>query len=355
MDFLALKIAWDVHRKQLRKGSSIPYIIHPIEVAVILYENDADEELINAAFLHDTLEDTTGNREELLKKLKDNFSKRTIDLVLAASEPLKVKTTEKLTLEEEVKTWRQRKQHTIEFVKEASRDIKMLICADKLSNIRSTYKDYKRLGKKVWEKFNAGYEEQKWYYKSLVDALSELEGLKMYEELKKLVEQIFYFEDHFVEIRDAMIEEKILLKDDIIKNWGSEIIVSKGKIHKIFELPWLIAVSQEEILGYLIYRIENDECELVLLESFCKNVGIGSKLLKELENIAKKNECKRIFLITTNDNIDAMKFYQKNGFEIVAIHKDAANRARSIKPQIPLIGNYEIPVKDEIEFELKFS
>ncbi|WDU84542.1 HD domain-containing protein [Caloramator sp. Dgby_cultured_2] len=201
-------MAWDVHKKQLRKGSSIPYIIHPIEVAIILYENGADEELLNAAILHDTLEDTTGNREELLNKLKNNFSRRTIDLILAASEPLKVKTKEKLTQEEEIKTWRERKEHTIEFVKGASRDIKMLICADKLSNIRSTYRDYKRLGKKVWEKFNAGYEDQKWYYESLVKALEELKGLKMYDEFKNLVEQIFNYDKKDIIIKYADIEEK---------------------------------------------------------------------------------------------------------------------------------------------------
>ncbi|CCC57929.1 MULTISPECIES: GNAT family N-acetyltransferase [Caloramator] len=354
MNFLALKIAWDVHKKQLRKGSSIPYIIHPIEVAIILYENGADEELLNAAILHDTLEDTTGNREELLNKLKNNFSRRTIDLILAASEPLKVKTKEKLTQEEEIKTWRERKEHTIEFVKGASRDIKMLICADKLSNIRSTYRDYKRLGKKVWEKFNAGYEDQKWYYESLVKALEELKGLKMYDEFKNLVEQIFNYDKKDIIIKYADIEEKKVLMEGIKREWGSDIILSKGKVHRIIELPWLIAVSEGEILGFLIYSIEKAECEIVLLESLVKNIGVGSKLLKELTSIAKK-ECQRIFLITTNDNIDAMKFYQKNGFEMVAIYKDAVKRARCIKPQIPLIGNYEIPIKDEIEFELRFS
>lgn len=354
MNFLALKIAWDVHKKQLRKGSSIPYIIHPIEVAIILYENGADEELLNAAFLHDTLEDTTGNREELLNKLKNNFSRRTIDLILAASEPLKVKTKEKLTQEEEIKTWRERKEHTIEFVKGASRDIKMLICADKLSNIRSTYRDYKRLGKKVWEKFNAGYEDQKWYYESLVKALEELKGLKMYDEFKNLVEQIFNYDKKDIIIKYADIEEKKVLMEGIKREWGSDIIISKGKVHRITELPWLIAVSEGEILGFLIYSIEKAECEIVLLESLVKNIGVGSKLLKELTSIAKK-ECQRIFLITTNDNIDAMKFYQKNGFEMVTIYKDAVKRARCIKPQIPLIGNYEIPIKHEIEFELKFS
>lgn len=142
--------------------------------------------------------------------------------------------------------------------------------------------------------------------------------------------------------------------EGIKREWGSDIILSKGKVHRIIELPWLIAVSEGEILGFLIYSIEKAECEIVLLESLVKNIGVGSKLLKELTSIAKK-ECQRIFLITTNDNIDAMKFYQKNGFEMVAIYKDAVKRARCIKPQIPLIGNYEIPIKDEIEFELRFS
>ncbi|WDU82105.1 GNAT family N-acetyltransferase [Caloramator sp. Dgby_cultured_2] len=102
--------------------------------------------------------------------------------------------------------------------------------------------------------------------------------------------------------------------EGIKREWGSDIILSKGKVHRIIELPWLIAVSEGEILGFLIYSIEKAECEIVLLESLVKNIGVGSKLLKELTSIAKK-ECQRIFLITTNDNIDAMKFYQKMGLK----------------------------------------
>jgi len=189
LNFLALKIAWDVHKEQLRKGSRDPYIIHPIEVAVILYENGADEDILNAALLHDTIEDTKGDKKELINIIKQNFNKRTLDLILAVSEPLKISGS--LSQEEEIKTWKYRKEHTIEFVKNSSRDVKMLICADKLSNIRSTYKEYKKVGKKVWENFNAGYREQKWYYLSLVEALSELQGFKMYDEFKCLVNEIF--------------------------------------------------------------------------------------------------------------------------------------------------------------------
>lgn len=355
MDFKAIKIAWDVHKKQIRKGSEIPYIVHPIEVATILYENGADEDILNAALLHDTIEDTKGDREVLLSYLKDNFNSRVIELVLAASEPYKVNSKGILSKEEEIGTWRERKQHTIDFIKNANIDVKMLICADKLSNIRSTYKDYKRIGDKVWKKFNAGYEEQRWYYQELVEVLKELEAFSMYGELKTLVEKLFENKDQIIKVKVASQEEKNKLRETIIKDWGSDVIVAKGRVYNTFELPWIIAKDDEKILGFAVYSIENNECELVLLESLSQNKGIGSKLLNKTIEIAKVNGCRRISLITTNDNVDAIKFYQKHGFKLVAIYKGAVNEARQTKPQIPLIGNYDIPIEDEIEFELIFS
>lgn len=352
MDFKALKIAWDVHKKQLRKGSNIPYIVHPLEVAIILYENGADEDLLIAALLHDTIEDTKGDREKLLSYLNENFNSRVIELILAASEPYKVQSKKVLSEEDEINTWKERKQHTIEFIKNANYDVKMLICADKLSNIRSTFKDYERIGDKVWKKFNAGYEEQRWYYKNIVIVLSELENLNMYQELCKLVEKTF--DNKEIEIREATAQEKENLREVITKNWGSDIIVSRGRVYDVFQLPFLVAKSDKNIQGFAVYSIENNECEIVLLESLVQNKGIGSKLLEHLTNLANEKGCRRVFLITTNDNIEAIKFYQKNGFKISNIYKGAVNEARKTKPQIPLIGYHDIPVEDEIEFELIF-
>ncbi|KRQ87374.1 GTP pyrophosphokinase [Caloramator mitchellensis] len=355
MDFKALKIAWDVHKKQIRKGSDIPYIVHPIEVAIILYENGADDDILNAALLHDTIEDTKGDREILLSYLKQNFNSRVVDLILAASEPYKVQSKKVLSKEEEINTWMERKKHTIDFIKNANLDVKMLICADKLSNIRSTFKDYKRIGDRVWKKFNAGYDEQKWYYENLVKVLNDLEDKNMYKELKTLVENIFEDRNKIVQIKEASEEDKNFLKEIIKDNWGSEIIVSKGKAYNVLNLPVIIAKVGEKIQGFAAYSIENKECELVLLESVEQSKGIGGMLIEKIIQISKENNCRRLFLITTNDNIEAIKFYQKNGFKLSSVYKGAVNEARKIKPQIPLLGNYDIPIEDEIEFELIFS
>ena len=79
--------------------------------------------------------------------------------------------------------------------------------------------------------------------------------------------------------------------------------------------------------------------------------GIGTALLDEIESLAKQKNCKRLWLITTNDNVDALRFYQKRGYEIKAVHPHAIEESRKIKPQIPLIGNYGIPIRDEIEMD----
>jgi ribosomal protein S18 acetylase RimI-like enzyme len=89
------------------------------------------------------------------------------------------------------------------------------------------------------------------------------------------------------------------------------------------------------------------------LETFLQNKGIGTQIIEKIKEIAKIKNCKRIWLITSNDNIDAIKFYQRKGFNIANIYKNAMDKSRELKPSIPLIGNYEIPIRDEIEFEIK--
>lgn len=187
MNNLALTLAWEAHKNQKRKGSNIPYIIHPIEVAVILIENGADEEVITAGLLHDTLEDTNVTRDFI----KENFGEHTAELVTAASEPDKVGLPVKLTAEEEKNSWKARKTHTIDYLAKAPFEVKLLTCADKLSNIRSMIRDYEVIGNELWKKFNAGCSEQKWYYESLVEALQNLSDYKMYKEFTALVDQLF--------------------------------------------------------------------------------------------------------------------------------------------------------------------
>jgi GNAT superfamily N-acetyltransferase len=135
-------------------------------------------------------------------------------------------------------------------------------------------------------------------------------------------------------------------------HWGSpQMVISSG----VFDCSTLdgfaILNGEEQIIGLITYVREMDECEIISLDSLEEGKGIGSALLQEVERAAIVSECERVKLITTNDNLLALKFYQKRGYELVKIHRNAVQRAREIKPAIPLIGHDGIPLKDEIELE----
>lgn len=175
----ALEIAVKAHQDDTRKGKQdVPYIVHPMEVAMTLQKEGKTDELIAAGLLHDTLEDTEYEEEDLRELFNDQIT----ELVLGASEELE---------DRENTPWEERKQHTIDYLKTADMDVKYIACADKLSNIRSMIRDYKRIGDKLWGRFNRGYEKQKWYYESLIESLDDLTGVEMYEEFKAGVEWLF--------------------------------------------------------------------------------------------------------------------------------------------------------------------
>jgi len=174
----AIEMSSRAHYNQKRKCSEIPYIVHPFEVALILQENGGDEQVIIAGILHDTLEDTSIKTDNI----KNIFGNEILELVLGASEELKDRDT---------RPWKDRKLHTIEYLKTAPFKVKLIACADKLSNIRSMIRDYNNSGDELWKKFNAPFPEQSWYYNGLVDSLKELKGYKMYEEFKESVKYLF--------------------------------------------------------------------------------------------------------------------------------------------------------------------
>lgn len=104
-------------------------------------------------------------------------------------------------------------------------------------------------------------------------------------------------------------------------------------------------------MGLLTYNISDDELEIVTLNAIEEGKGIGTALLDEVETHAKMKKCSRVWLITTNDNIDALRFYQKRQYEIKSVHRYAIEESRKIKPQLPFVGKYGIPIRDEIEME----
>jgi len=142
------------------------------------------------------------------------------------------------------------------------------------------------------------------------------------------------------------------IKTLFIKNWSSDFIISRGKIHKPENLEGFIVEENGENIGLATIFIENDEMELVTIDSLKQGKGIGRMLLDEVTSLAREKKLERLWLITTNDNLNALKFYQKNGFRLVKIYPNAIVESRKIKPQIPEIGENEIPLRDEIELEI---
>jgi ribosomal protein S18 acetylase RimI-like enzyme len=131
--------------------------------------------------------------------------------------------------------------------------------------------------------------------------------------------------------------------------WGSpEMVISSG-VYDCSSLDGFTIINEEgKIIGLITYIIKGNECEIISLDSIDEGKGIGTKLVQAVENLAIKRRCKLIKLITTNDNVLALKFYQKRGFMLSQIINNAVEKARKIKPEIPLIGNDGIPIRDEI-------
>lgn len=171
----AIKFAAEAHRNHTRKVSGKPYIVHPMETCVIVSNMTTDVELLAASLLHDTIEDTPVTYEQI----EAEFGKRVADLVQSESE-------------DKSKTWMERKQHTIDMISQKTHEEKILILGDKLSNIRSMYREYTKHGDVVWEYFKMKDKNmQKWYYKGVADALKDLSAYPEYQEFVMLCDKVF--------------------------------------------------------------------------------------------------------------------------------------------------------------------
>ena len=154
-----------------------------------------------------------------------------------------------------------------------------------------------------------------------------------------------------IKIRSLEVNDKEWLKRLIISEWASIKVVTRGKVHFVDKLPGYVAIQDNEKRGLITFRISKDECEIITFNSLTENIGIGTALLGELEKFTTLKGCKRLWVITTNDNIDALRFYQRKGFKIKAIYVDVIKKSRKLKPEIPLRGIYDIEIRDEIELE----
>ena len=153
-------------------------------------------------------------------------------------------------------------------------------------------------------------------------------------------------------IRPINKNDKEWVRNFIIKNWGTEKVVAHGKIFYPHNLPGFIVFKDNKYLGLVTYKISKKNLEIITLNVTTRGKGIGTALLKAVEKTARKLKRKKVWLITTNDNIDALRFYQTRGFIIKKLYPNAIVTSRKIKPEIPVIGNYGIPIRDAIELEI---
>jgi len=138
----------------------------------------------------------------------------------------------------------------------------------------------------------------------------------------------------------------------LTERWGATEVVSRGRRHAAADLPAVVAETEGRRSGLATYRVDGEEAELVTLDALAEGRGIGRALLAEVAERARAAGCRRLWLVTTNDNVDALRFYQRRGLRLVAVHRGALDEARPLKPSIPEVGEYGIPVHDELELEL---
>lgn len=171
----AAKFAIDAHRGGERKGKGYPYILHPMEAAVIVSSLTTDPEMLAAAILHDTVEDT----EVTIEQIRREFGERVASLVCHEISPLP-----------HAAPWRDRKQAQADQIAAAPRDSKVVAIGDKLSNLRAIVADYHQIGDQLWQRFKApnGKSDIVWYYTILANALSDLAGTQPYEEYIRLLD-----------------------------------------------------------------------------------------------------------------------------------------------------------------------
>lgn len=139
------------------------------------------------------------------------------------------------------------------------------------------------------------------------------------------------------------------------RNHADTVLVTRGRLHDAMALDGWVAEEDGALRGALTYVFENGELEIITLDSLEDNRGSGTALLNAAVEKARALAARRAWLITSNDNIRAIRFYQKRGWNMVAVHRDAITEARRLKPVIPLVGDHDIPLRHEIEFEFRLD
>ncbi|MCA0988389.1 GNAT family N-acetyltransferase [Alkalihalobacillus algicola] len=151
-------------------------------------------------------------------------------------------------------------------------------------------------------------------------------------------------------------KDRTYIKKLFEKSWGSDVMVISSGIYHCNELDgFFVKNNGGEVEGIITYVFHDDECEIISLDSFNEGMGIATRLLMEVEIAAFRKGLEKVTLLTTNDNLHALKFYQKRGYRITDVHSGAVDEARNIKKEIPEKGYHDIPIHDELLLTKRFK
>jgi ribosomal protein S18 acetylase RimI-like enzyme len=138
-------------------------------------------------------------------------------------------------------------------------------------------------------------------------------------------------------------------------SWGETTVVGHGVVRDAGRLPGFVAERDGAVVGVLTYHVGGSDLEVVTVDAVERNAGVGTRLLAAALDLARERGLRRLWLVTTNDNVDALRFYQRRGLRLVAVHPGAADAARRSKPTIPEVGAHGIEIHDELELEMRLQ
>lgn len=155
------------------------------------------------------------------------------------------------------------------------------------------------------------------------------------------------------DLREITDRDREWLRRFVIERWGADRLIVHGALYHPHQHAGFAIFEGDQPIGVITYRLEAGACEITTLDSVRERQGVGTALIEAVIDRARQAHCARVWLITTNDNLNALRFYQRRGLALAALHREAVTRARQIKPEIPLIGEFGIPIRDELELEMR--
>ncbi|MFC7550920.1 GNAT family N-acetyltransferase [Plantactinospora sp. GCM10030261] len=154
-------------------------------------------------------------------------------------------------------------------------------------------------------------------------------------------------------VRTGTGDDRDVIVRTLADSWGGTIVVAHGRAYDAAELPALLALRDDRLVGLLTYEVTDDGLEVVTIDATRPRAGVGTALLAAAAELARASGVTRLWLVTTNDNLNALRFYQRRGLRIVGVTPGGVDTARRLKPSIPRIGEYGIPLRDELTLELR--